>query len=289
MSIAKRKITPCLWFDTQGEEAANYYASIFKNARIGHISRYGKAGNEIHGRTEGSVMTVEFELDGQPFVALNGGPHFKFNEAVSFQVFCDSQDEIDHYWGKLSAGGQEGSYGWLKDKFGLSWQIVRSAVAKRKITPCLWFDTQAEEAANYYVSILKNARIGHINRYGKAGKEIHGRAEGTVMTVGFELDGQPFVALNGGPQFKFDEAVSFQVFCDSQDEVDHYWGKLSAGGQEGPCGWLKDKFGLSWQVVPSQLIEMLSHPNSEKTERVTGAFLQMKKFDIAALKRAYAG
>jgi predicted 3-demethylubiquinone-9 3-methyltransferase (glyoxalase superfamily) len=163
------------------------------------------------------------------------------------------------------------------------------AVAKRKITPCLWFDTQAEEAANHYVSIFKNARIGHISRYAKAGNEIHGRPAGSVMTVEFELDGQPFVALNGGPHFKFDEAVSFQVFCDSQDEIDYYWSKLSAGGQEGPCGWLKDKFGLSWQVVPSALIEMLSQPNSEKTERVTGAFLHMKKFDIEAPKQAYAG
>jgi predicted 3-demethylubiquinone-9 3-methyltransferase (glyoxalase superfamily) len=163
------------------------------------------------------------------------------------------------------------------------------AIAKRKITPCLWFDTQAEDAANHYVAIFPNSRIGRISRYGKAGHEIHGRTEGAVMTVEFELDGQPFVGLNGGPHFKFDEAVSFQVFCDSQDEIDHYWSKLSAGGQEGPCGWLKDKFGLSWQVVPSALIEMLSQPVSAKTERVTNAFLQMKKFDIQELKRVYAG
>jgi predicted 3-demethylubiquinone-9 3-methyltransferase (glyoxalase superfamily) len=163
------------------------------------------------------------------------------------------------------------------------------AIAKRKITPCLWFDTQGEDAAKHYVSIFPNSRIGHISRYAKAGHEIHGRKEGSVMTVEFELDGQPFVALNGGPRFKFDEAVSFQVFCESQDEIDYYWSKLGAGGQEGPCGWLKDKFGLSWQVVPSALIDMLSQPNSEKTERVTGAFLHMKKFDIEALKQAYAG
>jgi predicted 3-demethylubiquinone-9 3-methyltransferase (glyoxalase superfamily) len=162
------------------------------------------------------------------------------------------------------------------------------AIAKRKITPCLWFDTQAEDAAKHYVSIFPNSRIESMSRYGKAGHEIHGRAEGSVMTVAFELDGQPFVALNGGPHFKFDEAVSFQVFCESQDEIDYYWSKLSAGGQEGPCGWLKDKFGLSWQVVPSELIGMLSEPVSEKTERVTNAFMQMNKFNIEALKRVYA-
>jgi predicted 3-demethylubiquinone-9 3-methyltransferase (glyoxalase superfamily) len=162
------------------------------------------------------------------------------------------------------------------------------AIAKRKITPCLWFDTQAEAAAKHYVSIFPNSRIEYMSRYGKAGHEIHGRAEGSVMTVAFDLDGQPFVGLNGGPHFKFDEAVSFQVFCESQDEIDYYWSKLSADGQEGPCGWLKDKFGLSWQVVPSELIGMLSEPASEKTERVTSAFLQMKKFNIEALKRVYA-
>jgi predicted 3-demethylubiquinone-9 3-methyltransferase (glyoxalase superfamily) len=163
------------------------------------------------------------------------------------------------------------------------------AIAKRKITPCLWFDTQGEDAAKHYVSIFPNSRILHVSRYGKAGHDVHGRKEGSVMTVEFELDGQPFLALNGGPQFKFDEAVSFQVFCETQDEIDYYWSKLTAGGQEGPCGWLKDKFGLSWQVVPTSLIEMLSQPVSDKTERVTSAFMQMQKFDIAALQRVYAG
>ena len=157
------------------------------------------------------------------------------------------------------------------------------------ITPCLWFDTQAEEAAKFYASVFKDAKIGKISRYGNEGVEVHGKQPGTVMTVAFEIAGQKFLALNGGPHFKFTEAVSFQVFCETQDEIDHYWSKLSAGGQEGPCGWLKDKFGLSWQVVPTALIDMLSQPVSGKTERVTSAFMQMKKFDIEALKRVYAG
>jgi predicted 3-demethylubiquinone-9 3-methyltransferase (glyoxalase superfamily) len=159
-----------------------------------------------------------------------------------------------------------------------------------KITPCLWYDTQAEEAANFYVSVFRNAKIKSVSRYGEEGREIHGKKAGSVMTVEFELDGQPFVALNGGPQFKFDEAISFQIPCETQADVDYFWEKLTAdGGQEGPCGWVKDRFGLSWQVVPKVLIEMLADADAAKAQRVTKAFLRMKKFDIAALQRAYEG
>ena len=152
------------------------------------------------------------------------------------------------------------------------------------ITPCLWFDHQAEEAANLYTSIFKNSRIGQISRYGKEGFEIHRKKAGTVMVVSFQLDGQNFTALNGGPQFKFTEAISLQITCDTQKEIDHYWSKLSEGGIEGACGWLKDKYGVSWQVVPSILPKLLGDP--EKSERVTKAFLQMKKFDINSLLNA---
>jgi predicted 3-demethylubiquinone-9 3-methyltransferase (glyoxalase superfamily) len=163
------------------------------------------------------------------------------------------------------------------------------AIATQKIMPCLWFDTEAEEAANFYCSVFKNSRINQISRYSKEGHEIHGREAGSVMVVAFELEGQKFVALNGGPQFKFSEAISFQVHCDSQKEVDYFWDKLTDGGEEGPCGWLKDKFGLSWQVVPTTLIEMVSDRDPAKVQRVTKAFLQMKKFDISALERAFEG
>lgn len=159
----------------------------------------------------------------------------------------------------------------------------------QKITPCLWFDTEAEAAANAYVAIFENSRILRISRYGKEGHEVHGREAGSVMTVEFEIEGQRFVALNGGPQFKFSEAVSFQVHCDTQDEIDHYWGKLTEGGEEGPCGWLKDRFGLSWQIVPAVLPKMLMDPDPARSGRITQAFLQMRKFDIQALERAYAG
>jgi predicted 3-demethylubiquinone-9 3-methyltransferase (glyoxalase superfamily) len=163
------------------------------------------------------------------------------------------------------------------------------ALAPRKITPCLWMDEQAEEAANFYVSIFKNSKIGRISRYSKEGFDIHGGKAGSVMTVEFELDGQPFVALNGGPQFKFTEAVSFQIYCADQNEIDYFWSKLTEGGSESVCGWLKDKYGLSWQVVPSELIDVLTGPDAAKAERATKAFLQMKKFDLAKLRQAYNG
>jgi predicted 3-demethylubiquinone-9 3-methyltransferase (glyoxalase superfamily) len=149
------------------------------------------------------------------------------------------------------------------------------------VIPCLWFDSQAEEAAVFYTSVFANSKIESVSRYGKEGFEIHGRPEGSAMTVVFSLNGQSFTALNGGPVFKFSEAVSLQVFCDTQEEIDHYWTKLSEGGEEGQCGWLKDKYGLSWQIIPSVLPELLSDPI--RSGRVTRAFLQMKKFDIAKL------
>ena len=157
-----------------------------------------------------------------------------------------------------------------------------------KIMPCLWFDTQAEAAANHYVSVFENSKLGSITRYGKEGREIHGKEAGSVMTVEFEIAGTKFLALNGGPQFKFDEAISFQIFCETQAEVDYFWSKLSQGGQEGPCGWLKDKFGLWWQVVPAILPELLKDANPAKGERVMKAMLQMRKIDIAALRQAAA-
>lgn len=161
---------------------------------------------------------------------------------------------------------------------------------KNKISPCLWFENQAEEAARFYTGIFKNSRITAVTRYGEAGNEIHHQAPGTVMTVAFELDGLSFTALNGGPVFKFNEAISLQIECDTQEEVDYYWDRLSAGGdaQAQQCGWLKDKFGLSWQVVPSILPDLLAHPDAARSQRVFQAVMGMKKLDIAALQRAAA-
>ncbi|CAG0970387.1 2-polyprenyl-6-hydroxyphenyl methylase / 3-demethylubiquinone-9 3-methyltransferase [Methanosarcinales archaeon] len=160
----------------------------------------------------------------------------------------------------------------------------------QKIIPCLWFDNQAEEAANFYTSIFKNSKIGNITRYGKEGYEIHGREEGTVMTMEFEINGQKFTALNGGPIFKFNEAISFVVNCETQEEIDYYWEKLiSDGGQESVCGWLKDRYGVSWQIIPEIIGELVGDPTSEKSQRAMKAMLQMKKIDIEGLKKAYEG
>jgi predicted 3-demethylubiquinone-9 3-methyltransferase (glyoxalase superfamily) len=161
----------------------------------------------------------------------------------------------------------------------------------QKISPCLWFDHQAEEAASFYTSIFRNSKIGRISRYGEAGRETHRKPPGSVMTVAFELDGQTFTALNGGPIFKFNEAISLQVNCETQEEIDYYWEKLGAGGDEKAqqCGWLKDKYGVSWQIVPTVLPEMAGDPDPAKSGRVMEAILKMKKIKIDELKRAYAG
>ncbi len=159
----------------------------------------------------------------------------------------------------------------------------------QRITPFLWFDTQAEEAAKFYTAIFGNSRIKQVNRYGNAGRETHGKEAGSVMTVEFEIEGQTLVALNGGPYFKFTEAFSLQVNCETQAEIDYFWDKLSEGGEQSRCGWLKDKYGLSWQVVPAALPHMFRDADSAKSERAMAALLQMKKFDIATLQRAYAG
>ncbi len=160
---------------------------------------------------------------------------------------------------------------------------------RHKITPCLWFDSEAEAAATFYTSVFNDARITKISRYGDAGRDVHGKTAGSVMVVEFEIEGQTFTALNGGPHFKFNEAVSFQVMCDSQDEIDYFWDRLCAGGREGQCGWLKDKFGLSWQIVPAQLPQLMADAGAANADRVMNAVLRMKKFDLQALQRAAAG
>jgi predicted 3-demethylubiquinone-9 3-methyltransferase (glyoxalase superfamily) len=162
-------------------------------------------------------------------------------------------------------------------------------IAKQRITPCLWFDTEAEEAAKFYCSVFKDSKLGKISRYSEAGREVHGKPAGSVMVVEFEIEGQTFTALNGGPNFKFNEAISLQVRCETQADVDYFWSKLTQGGEEGPCGWLKDKYGVSWQVVPASIPNMMTDPDSRKSERVMNAFLKMKKLDIDEIERAYEG
>lgn len=291
-----------MWFDNNAEEAAKFYTSIFKNSKIGKISRYGKEGYEIHGNPEGTVLTVEFELNGQTFTALNGGPYFKFTPAVSFLIAFNTKEEVDALWGKLSKGGLalmelgeypfSEKYGWVQDRYGISWQVMfmGDRKIKQKTTPTLMFvgDVcgKAEKAINFYTSMFHNARVGDVLRYSK-GEEPD--KEGTIKHVAFTLEGQEFAAMDSAHEhnFTFNEAISFMVHCDTQKEINYYWGKLSADPKAEQCGWLKDKYGVSWQIVPTVLGEMLQDKDARKSERVMKALLQMKKLDIESLKKAY--
>jgi predicted 3-demethylubiquinone-9 3-methyltransferase (glyoxalase superfamily) len=243
-------------------------------------------------------MTVAFQIEGQEFVGLNGGPAFNFTPAISFFISCESEGEIDELWGKLSDGGEHlmpldnypfsKKFGWLNDKYGVSWQLNLASSAQ-KITPFLLFvgdqHGNAEEAMNLYISLFENSTIGGIERYREGQEEV----EGTVMHARFTLAGQEFMAMDSSLDhaFTFTEATSFLVNCKTQVEVDALWEKLTEGGEEQPCGWLKDKYGVSWQIVPTALTEMLSDPDPEKSERVTKAMLQMRKIEIEDLQKAY--
>jgi len=305
MMASKQKITPNLWFDRQAEEAAKFYTSTFKNSKVCWLTRATKAGFEITGLPEGTVMTADFEIEGLEFIAINGGPLFKFTPAASFLVACRTKEEVEDLWGKLSPGGKalmelgeypfSEKYGWTEDKYGLSWQVMAMGdrKIKQKIIPTLMFVGEqcgkAETALHLYTSIFNKAQLGGIDRYGK-GEEPD--KEGTIRHAAFTLEGQEFAAMDSAHkhEFTFNEAISFMVRCKNQEEIDCFWEKLiEDGGQESVCGWLKDRFGLSWQVTPVVLQKMLQDPDLKKVERVTNAFLKMKKFDIGELEKAFKG
>ena len=300
-----QKITLNLWFNDQAEEAAQYYASAFADSKIGTIARYDQATAEISGRPAGSAMTVEFELAGQQFVGLNGGPIFQFNPSISLHCKCATTEETDELWDKLSADGQvlmpfgeypfSERYGWCNDQFGVSWQVnyVGQGEIGQKITPVLMFvgDVcgQAENALDLYTSLFENASVPFLTRYGK---DEAPDAQGTIKYASFILAGQEFGAMDSAHEhhFAFNEATSLIVDCQDQEEVDYFWDKLTAdGGEESMCGWLKDKFGVSWQIVPRALYELIGGEDKEKASRATQAMLQMKKIDISKLEEAYAG
>lgn len=289
-----QKITPFLWYDNQVEEALELYTTAFKDSKVGSLTRNGEAGPG----PAGTVMMATFQLAGREFMALNGGPHFKFSPAVSFFVDCETQEEVDALWGKLSAGGivlmELGAYpfsekfGWLEDKFGLSWQLNLAGRAQ-KITPFMMYvgeqHGKAEEAVKFYTSLFKDSSVLALERYG-AGE---GGTEGTVQRAVFSLAGQGFIALDGGLEhsFTFTPATSFFVNCETQEEVDVLWEKFTAEGEEEQCGWLKDRYGLSWQIIPAGLVELLYGEDAGKSKKAMEAMLQMKKIDLGKIRRAY--
>lgn len=297
-----QKIIPHLWFDNQAEEAVNFYTSIFKEGKIHRAVRYPEAGKEIHGREPGSVMSVEFEICGYKFLALNGGPVFTFTPAISFMVNLKTKEEVDELWDKLSVGGQalmpldaypfNERYGWMQDKFGLSWQLMFNPDQVEPIVPSLLFTQEkagkAEEAINFYASVFQNAHIGEVARYGANQAPDK---EGTLMYASFTLEGQKFAAMDSAHDhtFTFNEAVSLMVMCHNQQEIDSLWEKLSAVPESEQCGWLKDKYGVSWQIVPPGMEAFLGGEDKEKSNRAMTAMLQMKKIDIQKLKEAYEG
>ena len=307
--IKTQKIIPHLWFDNEKnsiEKVVDFYKTVFKNVEINNISRYGKAGQEIHKQKPGSVMTVNFSIENYEFVGLNGGDYFQLNPSVSFFVHCNTEKEIEDFWSKLKENGKvlmpldnyewSPKYGWVEDKFGVNWQLMleESQSTKEKIVPSFFFTGKshgrAEEAINFYTSVFKNSQIEGILKYTKDDKNDY--AFGTVKHAQLQLEGQTFMAMDSGIEndFPFNEAISFIIDCQTQKEIDYYWNKLSTVPESEQCGWLKDKFGISWQVVPSTLLnKMLQDPDNEKRERAIASFMQMKKFNIQQLKKDFEG
>jgi predicted 3-demethylubiquinone-9 3-methyltransferase (glyoxalase superfamily) len=305
MNNTTPKIIPHLWFDNQAREAAGFYVSAFGD---------GSAVNSVttlHNTPSGDCDVVSFSLSGQPFMAISAGPLFKFNPSVSFIInFDPSRDsnaveKLNALWEMLSAGGKvlmpldnypfSERYGWVQDKFGLSWQLILSdpeGDERPFIVPSLMFAGdvcgKAEEAVNFYLSVFENTRPGITVRY-SARQEPD--KEGAIMYADFMIENQWLAAMDSARvhDFVFNEAISFMVHCDTQADIDFYWNKLSAVPEAEQCGWLKDKFGVSWQIVPRAMDEMMSRGTPEQIERVTQAFLQMKKFDIQKLEEAYKG
>jgi predicted 3-demethylubiquinone-9 3-methyltransferase (glyoxalase superfamily) len=294
------KISPFLWFDTQAEQAANFYTGIFNDSKINSVAWYGAEGAAASGMAQGSVMTVGFTLEGQDFTALNGGKQFELSPAISFLINADDEQEIKTLWEKLSQGGTilmdlkkypfSDQFGRLKDQFGVTWLFV-VGTAMQKITPFLMFTGKqygkAEEAMNFYTSLFDHSGIIHLERYGPAEEEF----EGTVKHARFSINEQEFIATdsNTGNELSFTPALSFVIKCETQQEIDHFWDHLTQGGddQAQQCGWLQDKYGISWQIVPFALDKMVSDPDIAKAERVMKAMIPMKKLNLQTLTDAY--
>lgn len=288
-------IIPHLWFDKEAVEAAEFYVSAIPGSRLTDVT-------VLPGTPSGDTEVVSFELAGQPFQAISAGPLFRFNPSVSFLVACDTVEEVDRLWTALGDGGAplmplgaypfSERYGWTEDRYGLSWQVFHAGQEQisHRIVPTLMFAGavcgKAEEAVTFYTSVFPDAGIDHIDRY-TAGEEPD--VAGTVRHAGFRLAGQAFAAMDSAqdPGPGFNEAISFLISCDAQEEIDRYWAGLSAVPEAEQCGWLKDRFGLSWQVAPSVLDVMLRSGTPDQVASLTEAFLAMGKLDLAELQRAY--
>jgi predicted 3-demethylubiquinone-9 3-methyltransferase (glyoxalase superfamily) len=304
MEMIKQKIVPHLWFDKVAREAAEFYCSVFPGSGITNVTT-------LHDTPSGDTDIVSFEIMGYMFQAISAGPLFKFNPSVSFMInfdpsqVTDARKQIDEVWEKLIDGGSvlmpideypfSERYGWVQDKYGLSWQLIYTnpeGEERPPVLPSLLFvgDNygKAKEATDFYISIFKNAARGAIARYPA---DMEPDEEGMIMFTDYKLEGQWFAAMDSAREhdFGFNEAISFMVFCKDQQEIDHYWGRLSAVPEAEQCGWLKDRYGFSWQIVPAAMDRMLQDQDRARRARVTMAFLQMKKFDIAELERAYQG
>ena len=278
----KSSIYPCLWFDGNAKAAADFYCSLFNNSKI----------------TDDTPMVVRFEIGGKLIMGLNGGPIFKINPSISLFVTCETQEEIETVWNKLIEGGNimmaldqypwSPKYGFVADKFGVCWQLMLGEIPPngQKISPCLLFVGaqygKAQEAIKQYTSIFPNSEIQNLS----IDESEDAQQKGSLKFGNFKLQNQLFAAMDGfgEHQFQFNEGFSFVVECETQDEIDNYWTKLTEGGSESQCGWLKDRFGVSWQIVPTILSQLMSDP--EKAPRVVQAFLKMKKFDIETLLKA---
>jgi predicted 3-demethylubiquinone-9 3-methyltransferase (glyoxalase superfamily) len=293
-----QNIQSCLWFENNAEDAVSFYSSVFKNSKTDKIAYYGKNTAEVSGKEAGTVLTIDFILENLSLIAMNGGPQagIKFSPAVSFFVYCDNVTELDEYWRRLRTGGDllmelknypwSERYGWCKDRFGISWQLmlVKDSNISHKIAPAFLFTNdlygKGEEAINFYTSIIPNSRVEYINRDSE---------NGSVSYAEFILNEQKFVLMESGDPahtLSVTPAISFVLNCDTQEEIDTYWNKLSFGGNPGQCGWLDDKFGVAWQVVPTKLAMWVSG-DPKKADNVMEALLKMHKLDIQELENSY--
>lgn len=294
--VSKNKLVPHLWFDKEAREAAEYYASIFRDSEVTNVTA-------ISGTPSGEVDIVSFKIWGVEFTAISAGPVFKINPSISFFVYCGSDSEIERLYNSLSENGSvlmpldkypwSSKYAWVQDKFGVSWQLdIDDINSGHKIVPAILFVNDkagaVKVAAEHYTSIFPDSKILMESPWDKSS----GMPEGSVLFTQFKLNGYIFNSMSGGTpkhEFDFNEAVSFMVYCNDQKEIDYYWEKLSAGGSEQPCGWVKDKFGVSWQVVPVEMMTMMQTDDKEQLDRLTRSMLKMGKLDREELIRAFYG